>query len=542
MDAMLSKKTKLLCLLLCLMMVLPMALSACNGNDTDKPGETTAATTAGATQAGGTSAATTAGSTQGSSAPSQEGPQVDEWLEVKDLGENGSARLINFLSCSDTGDQPYNTKYYFIRHEEDDDVVQGDKMAESAKTRTLYMEETFNVAFNSVGLASNSLFTTVQASLMGNGGEYDLIYPHPTIGMVNFLTSGLFQNLYSFLDEDGEQIIHLDQPWWNQEQVNQYSVEDKLYIAVNDMSICGQGFVAMVYNRTLYNELQLSDDPYTLVYDGEWTIAKLKELAMNYGEGAGDDGVLNYEDKIGYASSTNAYFWNMGGRVISKDDNGEFYIAIDGEHATKIGNALYSLMWESDDKVWTIAEDKYGSYATFGTTKTLASFKAGNILFYAYDLGGLYKHLWNAPFDVGYLPPVKLDTNQEDYYSLCNAGFFAIPQKVKDNTVSAIILEALAIHSYTNHRVNFFDDVLLSRMSENPEDFKMLNYIHETKVYDWGGNLFVDKENMSRGFVEYWALDKKDPAKIENYAKSRMRAWQTLLSNIEAIKNAEFAG
>jgi hypothetical protein len=135
-----------------------------------------------------------------------------------------------------------------------------------------------------------------------------------------------------------------------------------------------------------------------------------------------------------------------------------------------------------------------------------------------------------------------LDTDQGEYYSLCNAGFFAIPQKVKDNRVSATILEALAVHSYTNHRVNFFDDVLLSRMSENPEDYKMLSYIHDTKIYDWGGNIFMDKENMSRGFIEYWALEKKDPARINAYAKSRMKTWQKLLLNIDDIRAGKFGG
>ncbi len=528
-----SKKCKLLCLLLCLVMVLPMALSACDKND-GKPGETTAGgTEAGGTQAGGTSAATTAGSTQGSTTPTLEGPKVEEWVDVYDMGENGSARVINFLSCSDTGDQPYNTKYYFIRHEEDEDVVAGDKMAESAKTRTLYMEETFNVAFNAIGHPSGQLPTIVQSSLMGSGGEYDLIYPHPTGGMLTFLTNGLFQNLYSFTDDEGEAIIHLDQPWWNQSQAWEHTIDGRLFMAVNDMSICGQGFVAMVFNRTLYNELQIEDDPYTLVYDGEWTMAKMQELAMLYGEGAGDDGILNYNDKIGLMWQNNPY-WACGGRVISKDENGEFYIAIETEQTNAIVKEFYNLLKNSDDHVWEVSETY--TYATFPTTKTLANFKAGNALFYSYDLGGLYKHLWDATFDVGYLPNPKVSTDQENYYCVSASGYFAIPQKAKDNKVSASILEALAVHSYTNHRVNFFDDILLSRMSENPEDFKMLNFIHTTKIYDWGSHLLVTNE--SNGVVHFAVNNNQDTA--TTIIRGRKNSWKSLLNSIEDIKNSSF--
>ncbi len=530
-----TKKMQLLCFLLCLVMILPMALSACDGDG--KPGETTA----GGTEAGGTQAPTQAATnagTQAPAAPSVDKPEVDEWVEVYDMGENGSARVINFLSCADPTDQPYNTKYYFFRSEEDEDVIAGDKLAESAKTRTLYMEETFNIAFNVIGHPSGELFNIVQSSLMGSGGEYDLIYPHPTSGMYNFLTTGLFQNLRSFVDENQEPIIHLDKPWWNQSQVNEFTIDDKLYIAVNDMSICGQGFFCLAYNRNLYNELQIEEDLNTLVYDYEWTMAKLQELAMMYGEGAGEDGILNYDDKLGLLFQWQSRpYWFCGGRVFSKDDNGEFYLAIDADHSNKIAKAYYNLIYNTDDHVLWSTETQ--SYATFPTTKILANIKRGDSLFFSYDLGGLYKHLWDTSFEVGYLPNPLLDTDQEAYHSLSGAGFFAIPQKVRDNKVSATILEALAVHSRSNHRVNFFDDILLSRMSEKPEDYKMLEFLHSTKTYDWGSHLVGANESST--FIDVMAAQEKLDT-VTGLIRGRKKSWQASLSFFEDIRNGKFEG
>ncbi|MBR2721700.1 MAG: hypothetical protein IKB75_02865 [Clostridia bacterium] len=510
-----SRTTKLLCLLLCLVMLVPFALTACGGDGGDGD-ETTKAPT----------------STKKPSEDQDPGdveiidPAVEDWVEIYDMGVDGGARQITFATH-----EKYNQNYYFFRHEGDVDVDAGDVLAMSAKTRTLFIEEKFNVAFNV--LEYNGLYTVVEASLMGNGGEYDLLYPHPTGGMMNFLTNGLFQNLYNF------DAIDLSKPWWNQAQVQEFTIDDKLYIAVNDMSICGQGFVGIVYNRNLYNELKLGEDLYSMVYDGQWTVGVLKTLAMAYGEGAGADMVLNYDDKIGFMCQSNAWYWNFGGRVISKDKDGEFYIAIDSTESDAISGALYDLLWNTEDHVWVV--DEYFDYASHAMSKTLANFKQGNSLFYSYDLGGLYKNLWGVNFEVGYLPPPMLNIDQDDYYSPSSSGFFAIPQKVTDNKATSTLLEALAIHSYTNHRKTFFETILLSRMSEKPADYKMLSFIYDTKCYDWGSHLFVDSQNKSNTFITYFAHEQKQPS-VSNYVKSRIKVWENLLKNVENIRNGKFGG
>ncbi len=517
-----SAKVRLLCVLLALVMALPLALTACGGNGGDGTG-TTAATTA-----GGNNGANNNGSGNGTQGTQEQeeiiDPEVEDWVEIYDMGIDGGARKITFVT-----EVSYNTNYYFFRHEEDGDVLAGDALAQSASTRTLFIEEQFNVAFDAQEISG--LFGTVQSSLMGNGGQYDLVYPHPTSNMLNFLSGGLFQNLYNF------DAIDLSKPWWNQSEVQEFSVDDKLYIAVNDMSICGQGFGCIVYNRDLYNTLQVTEDLYSLVYDGEWTYGKLAELAMNFGEGAGDDGVLTMDDKVGLAVDMMNPYWYCGGRVISKDETGEFYISIDSDHSDSIAGAFYSLLWETEDHVLLVEEAH--TYATFASTKKLASFKGGNFLFWSYDIGGLYKHLWNVTFDIGYLPAPMLNTEQDDYYAACSAGFFAIPQKVKDNKVSSTLLEALAVHSYTYHRKNFFENILLSRMSEKPEDYKMLTLIHETKIYDWGSHLFVG--DNSNNFIETM-VTKEQAKSVSSYIRGHKKAWERLLLNIDEIRNGEFDG
>ncbi|MBR2926056.1 MAG: extracellular solute-binding protein [Clostridia bacterium] len=511
------KFTRALCLLLCLLMLVPFSLTACGGGGDGDGDETTKKPDS-----------TTAPEGDGGEDVDLENPNFEDWVEIYDMGIDGGARQINFLTYSD-----FNERFYFFRHEGDADLDNGDALAISAGSRTMLMEEKYKVAFNVIG--TGTIDSALQSSVMGNGGEYDLIYPHPTVGMNTLLTNGLMQNLYNF------EAIDLSKPWWTQAQVQAYSMDDWLVMATNQMSICGQNMMAIVYNKDIYSEQKIGEDLYGMVYEGQWTIGQLKTMAMKYGEGAGDDQVLDQNDKCGMFSEGHAsYYWAFGGRIFDKDESGEFYIAVDGTHADQMAKALHDFLWVNEDKIWKIEDPS--NNANFGSSKVLASFKQGNALFYAYDLGALYKHLWNCGFDVGYLPFPMLNTDQDDYYAVSSTGFFGIPQKVVDKRASSTILEALAIHSYTNHRKTFFETILLSRMSDNPEDYKMLSFIHDTKIWDWGNRHIVEHERSdapsSHNFLLYYVVYKKE-ASVSNYVNSRKKLWNRLLDDLNKIRNSK---
>ncbi|MBR2721696.1 MAG: hypothetical protein IKB75_02845 [Clostridia bacterium] len=515
-----AKTVRFLCLLLCLLMLVPFSLTACGGGGDDNGDGTTKAPTNTVAPDGGED-----------DTIDLENPNFTEWVEVYDMGVDGGARQINFLTYTD-----YNTSTYFFRHEGDADLEDGDALAIAAGSRTMAIEEAYKVAFNVID--NDKVGTTLQASVMGNGGEYDLIYPHPTVEMNTILTNGLLQNLYAF------DAIDLSKPWWNQDQVHAYSIDDWLVLGVNNMSICGQSMVSIVYNKDIYSQEKIGEDLYGMVYNGQWTVGALKTMAMKFGEGAGDDMILDQNDKCGWFANYHNYnYWAFGGRVFDKDANGEFYIAIDATQADQMSKALYDILWSSEDKVWCVQDPS--NNATFGSSKVLAAFYQGNALFYTYDLGALYKHLWNCSFDVGYLPYPMLNTEQDAYYSASSAGFFGIPQKVADKKASGILLEALAIHSYTHMRKTFFETILLSRMSENPEDYKMLSFIHDTKIYDWGLRHIVEHERQdspsSQNFLVYYVVTKKQES-VSGYVSSRKKLWDRLLDDLSKIRNSEFEG
>lgn len=444
---------------------------------------------------------------------------IEEWVPIKDYGVDGGRREVTLLTLP-----TYNDYNLFFISEESPDALKT-----VAKKRTDYIAEQYNVAFN-ISDTSTDLLNLLQSSQFGNGGEYDLVFPHPTGGLLSMMSTGLLQNLCDFSN------LHFDQPWWNQSQVKNYRIDDKLYIAASDFSLCGQGFVGLIYNRDIYNKLQLEYDLYDLVDDKQWTIAKLREICMLYGSDVNSDDFYDKQDTYGmiYQSQlAHREYWAMGGRIIDSDENGEHYLAIDADHTHSMAQALYNLLWNSDDHVW-VAPSTYN--ATFPTSDGWLAYKAGQGLFMNFDLGGMYFHLNDLSFNIGYLPLPMLEEGQESYPVICASGFFAIPRKATDPEMSSILLEALSIYSYTNIRPAFFKTILLGRMSNVEEDYEMLEFLHESKIYDFG---YTFSEGGSFMLLQKFVVEDKD-LEIASYIRGHRKEMEKTLDHIESIRNSSF--
>ncbi len=500
-----------LAMILCLVMLLSAVLCSCdkgNGGNEDDPNSTTAAT-----------------KNPSSQNPEEEAKDatIEDWLPLESYGVDGGNREINMLTCND-----YNRRYYFFRTEDEN----GDPLAGASFKRYSKISETYDVVLKTIEPSSGSLLGVLESSLYGNGGEYDLVYPHPTSDMLAILSSGFYENLKNYEN------LHLDQPWWSQEQVNSYTIDDKLYIAVSDFSLSGQGFVGLIFNREIYNNLQLSDDLYDLVDNREWTIARMREIVMMYGNDVNSDEIYNELDQFGFIyqpQHTKNFYWAFGGKIVDKDPNGDYYIAIDADHTSKMAEALFNLAYESDHKVWL---SDPCVYANFASSNGWAAFKGKQGLFMTYDLGGLYSHLNELTFKIGYMPYPLLDTEQTSYPVICAAGFFAIPKKAPDAEMSSVILEALSIYSYANYRKVFFNTILLGRMSEQEEDYEMLEFLHENKMFDMG---FTFPEGGSDDILHNTVIDDRS-YEVAALIRGRWKEMEVTLDHIESIRNGEFDG
>ncbi len=491
---------RFLIMVLCLLLALTFVLTSCDNADDGGTEETTAETTTASTGGDEVKEAT-----------------IENWLPTESYGVDGGNREFKMLTCPD-----YNHNYYFFRTEEEN----GNPLASQASKRYWKINEVYDVALKEV---EGSPLELLQASVMGGGGEFDLVYPHPTVDILAMM--GLFENLYQYEN------LHLDQPWWSQSQVDAYTVGDKLYMAVSDFSLSGQGFVSLVFNRDIYNNIQHPEDLYDLVETNQWTMAKFRQISMLYGQDVDSNDTYDEKDKYGFIyqpQHTKNFYWALGGKIVDQDNNGQYYIAVNADQMSLMATELSNLAYNSDNKVWLCNSTVYATFAEQSTG--WKTFKGQQGLFMTYDLGGLYQYLSEISFDIGYLPYPKLTVEQTSYPVVCAAGFFAIPQKAADPIMSSVILEALSIFSYSNYRPTFFNTILLGRMSEKPEDYEMLEFLHENKMFDIGFTFPAGDSDK----ILYQVVIQNRNVNVASLIKGRKREMQETLDIIEQIRNGDF--
>lgn len=399
----------------------------------------------------------------------------------------------------------------------------GDPITSAVMERTMYMEERFGLSFS---LITTGSVTTVQNSHMSGGGEFDLLWPHPTSGIVELMTSGVLANLHEMKYQ------HLDQSWWNQSQVENYTTNGKLYVGVNDLTITGQSLLGLIYNRDKYKTYDFKDDLHDVAMNRDFTVEYLKTLLMNCqndldGEGEGDNAEYGF---LFQPESSRRWLWALGERILTKNSEGVFEVALQKDAVTNMCSALYGLLYESGD----VLVQGTGGNAAFPSSNFWMTFESGRALISTFNIGSLYYLLRDLNFDIGYLPLPMLDDRQEDYLVVEASGLMAIPALPRSLDMSSEIFEALAIHSHRHLRPAFFDVILMGRLSENPDDYEMLDFLHSSKFYDVGFTL--DESGDVLGLIQEIVINRKSPDSAAIYLQAKKNLINGLADLANTIK------
>ena len=439
-----------------------------------------------------------------------------EWLPNKQYGTADTPQQVVLLTFAG-----YNTNYHLVSYEEN-----GEALNEAAVKRTLFINEQFNVDL--LCEENNKLQQTLEQSQLAGGGEYDLYYPHLESALPTMIVGGAMTDLASY------EYLHLDQPWWSQNQVQNYTVNGKLYIAVSDFSLSGQSFTTVIYNREIYNSLVFEgkEDLYKTVKDGNWTMEKLGELTMLYGNVDEANPENSTYGLIFPDYQTNSFLYAMDEKIAKLNETtGQYELALNKTRVNDVAQKLYNLVFQSEDHIFR----EYKNFGQYPTSNLWSIFKSGNALFSVFALGRFYSLLYEegAPADIGYLPMPKFDTAQTNYRISSASGFLAIPDKASDPEMSSVVLEALAIHSYNNYRPTYFNTILQGRMSEHEEDYDMLEFLHSSKQYDLGYTFDSNGEVVNMLYNVVIASQKTN---VSGYIEGNAHAFNAIFEKINNIK------
>ncbi|MBQ8817554.1 MAG: hypothetical protein IJZ83_03185 [Clostridia bacterium] len=343
-------------------------------------------------------------------------------------------------------------------------------ISESLAKRTAYVQDRYNVVMELAAVPDGQDYSALSNSYLSGLRSYDIVAPHPTKFIAAMMTSGMMQDLK---DVD---YIDTSKPWWNQSQVKNFTVNGKLFFGVSDFNLNKRGMSVTLINRTLYDNMQLEKDLYDVIFDGEWTVEYMQQLAL----ASYDDSLA--EPKYGYAINTNGiygFYFSCGGTLLQPDNEGEYYFKYDVDKTQSIVEAVYDLV----NGPQTLQEAYYNS--GFATSKTWTSFKAERIMMMGFDLGSFATLLKDVTFETAFAPSAKLNA-EDDYRIICGSGFVGIPNDATDISCSALITEAYSEHSYYNFKEDYLDNYMAYRVSADDNDRKVLEIILDNTFYDMG--------------------------------------------------------
>lgn len=397
----------------------------------------------------------------------------------------------------------------------------GDTLNDTAAERNHLVSELLNVTFETVEVDSPA--TTLKTSVMAGDNEYDFVLPHATVGVAAMVTDKL---LY-----DWNEIAHVDfsQPWWNSSMTESLGIGGKLFYASGDIVMTWQGMQAVLFNKTYLTGMDLSKDLYETVFDGEWTMDYMTEIIKGIAQDLNGDGKMTEVDQYGLLDNSGSayqYMYCCDQRVTVPDEDGWPVLTLNTERMAEIVSKYYDRIYSGETYL-----DGY-SNASYPESTYRSMLTEGRSFLTTLDIGGLYSYLREIEFDFGILPLPKFDETQENYRVFCGAGLIGVPSNADDPARTGMIAEALAYYSYKEICPAFFDIVLENKAVRDENSYRVIQMLHENKVFDFGFNF--DETGSGYNIIGIVTIDKKSTDFASEYAKKE----KSIEKAFEKITNA----
>ncbi len=405
----------------------------------------------------------------------------------------------------------------------------GEAINDAAARRNDLVEEHLGVTFEFIGAADEpAVANTLKASVMAGDTTFDLIFPHATVGVAAMVTDGL---LYDWNKLPG---VDFTKPWWNTTMTDSLGIGGKLYYASGDIVMSWQGMMAILFNKTYLNSMDLEKDLYETTFDGEWTMDYMSTVIKGITQDLNGDGKMTEVDRYGLLDNINCgyvYMYSGDQRVTNTDADGYPTLVMNTERMVEIVNKYYNLVNSGD-----IYLDSYnsGSYATSTYRNMLLE---GRSFLTTLDIGGLYSNLREIEFEFGILPMPKFDEAQEHYRVFCGAGLIGIPSNIENPTLISDVAETMAYYSYKEIRPAFFDIVLENKAVRDENSYKVIQMMHENKVFDFGFNF--DTTASAYGLLKEVVITKKSTDFASVYAKKEKGIRKMFEKIVDAVKDME---
>ncbi len=325
--------------------------------------------------------------------------------------------------------------------------------------------------------------------------------------------------------------INLDNSWWDQRANTDLKIHDMMFFTTGDITYWDDTQQnAVSFNKQVKEDLNITDDFYQLVKDGEWTLEALAKYAKLATEDLNADNVMDMEDKFGiitWDDSVYAVLNGGGEHVVTREDDGSLTLTLTGSEKIVDLMSKYTDICFGGDAI---------NYQRYTSTGAINMFSTNRALFFLGRMSTL-DHFRDMETDYGILPYPKYDSAQEEYHTMSSpyhSTFFCVPASAIDPEMSGAVLEAYAYYGKEYMTPAYYEKTLTGQYFRDEDSLEMLELMAETRSYDIG--FYVQPANINKELIFLFRKGSKDFAStFESYREAANAALVALDESYEEL-------
>jgi len=400
----------------------------------------------------------------------------------------------------------------------------GNNLQDAVYYRNLRVEERYEVKIEPYQVDGNwgsrqTFIDTIRNEATAGDGYIDLIAGYCAY-MPTVVLNGYCMNLYEL------PLVDFDNDWWYDGFNKNMSINEKLYMGLGDASLTmWEDLQVVFFNKNMMTDYSL-EYPYEMVSAGTWDFYTLKEYCAYHSRDVDNNSAMNLSDNWGMLFYNKrdlmVYFENP---YTSMDDEGKPYISVYNDRLVDIYDTIYRFMFE----------DNLGRQ--FRPDEISLMFREDKAMFLQAPLR--YAEIFrDNESDFGIIPFPKYDVSQKRYYTpvVDDLSVFCVPVTVRDEELTAYMLEALNFESSQTVVPEYFEVSLTRKNFRDNESGEMLELIRDSIWFEFG---FVYQDNLGKLGLILDCLNENNN-EIASYYKRNEKIYQNGLDDlIEFYYNEE---
>ena len=434
-----------------------------------------------------------------------------------------------YIKHSDVGKDYYGGDYIYS------DTYTCDTIKDAVFARNSAVEEKYNVKINQKLEVNGDPAALIQKKIMSGEFDHDVIY-----GWAYKLGACIPENFFA----DFKQLSNVDltKEYWSPSAIDDLTVNDKLYLCINDISMNKLDWAGFIfYNKALAEDYNINNEFgsfYDLVNNGKWTLDVLLNMIQAVSNDTNGDGVIGKDDVYGMLDGSADGAWAAACSDVpltTKNEDGSYSLSFYNEKLLGIIDKVYPVFSntkyvKSYDDIWSEGgSDGNGAYKD--QWEYARSFFATDHCLFSTGSAYLTSEFRNMTSSYGIIPYPKYDENQENYYAGvdCLASIFALPATTRNDVSTAsmertgTILEYMAYKSNEVLLPDYYETLLKGQRLDTEEDSQMLDIIRSSVRYQ-----FCDMVGISSISETLTTMFTKPTTATSNYKRNEKKLQKAL--------------